>query len=325
MNIDIEFLQKITHGAIKITENADGYSFYRLTECQLQACMETAPEYNFRALSSAGMRFEFITDAASFNIKGRFRRGSSRTCAYLDVKVNGIIVQHTGTDDYTANPDFEMTVNLDGSKNHVAVYLPNLAQFILQDLNFSNASFIEPVKKDLTMVCWGDSITQGYDTLYPSLSYANSLSDKLNAVLYNKAVGGEVFNPAYFNEFEPLKPDIITIAYGTNDWNKRSESDLKTNAAAFLEKITSFYPDAVFYLIAPIWRADTDRITDAGTFDNARNIIFDICRNFSNINVIDGMKLIPHETGFFKDKYLHPNDLGFMCMTDKLLEYIKRP
>ncbi len=325
MNIDIELLQKITLGAVKITENTDGYYFYRLTECQLKACQETARNYNFRALSAAGIRFEFVTDAASFNIKGVFRRGANRNYAYLDVKVNGIIVQHEGTDDYTANPDFEMTVNLDGKKNHVAVYLPNLAQFILRDFNFCNASFIEPVKKDFTMVCWGDSITQGYDAVYPSLSYANSLSDKLNAVMYNKAVGGEVFNPAYFDEFEPLKPDMITIAYGTNDWNKCSEADLKTNAPAFLEKITSFYPNAVFYLIVPIWRADTDRITDAGTFDNARNIIFDICRNFSNINVIDGMKLVPHETGFFKDQHLHPNDLGFMCMTNKLLEYIKHP
>lgn len=40
---------------------------------------------------------------------------------------------------------------------------------------------------------------------------------------------------------------------------------------------------------------------------------------------IDGMELVPHEIGFFKDRYLHPNDLGFMFMAKKLLEYIRKP
>lgn len=325
MSIDIDFLNKLTHGAVKIAEGADGYYFYRMTGCQSKACLNTSQDYIHKPFSTAGIRFEFITDAAGFRIKGVFRRGSSRQYAYMDVKVNGIIVQHEGTDNYPENPDFEMTVKLDGRKNRVAVYLPNLAQFVLQEFDFENASFIEPVKKDFTMVCWGDSITHGYDALYPSLSYANALADRLNAEMYNKAIGGEIFNPAYFEEFEPLNPDVITIAYGTNDWNKRSGDDLKRNAPDFLEKITSLYPEAVFYLIVPVWRADNDRITNAGTFDNARGMIFDICKKFSSINVIDGMKLVPHEIGFFKDQYLHPNDLGFMYMTEKLLEYIKRP
>ena len=325
MSVSFDLLQKITCGAIKIAASSGGYYFYRMTECQSQAWLDTSHDRTGKPFASAGMRFEFVTDAASFRIKGMFRCGSSRQYAYMDVKVNGIIVQHEGTDNLQENPDFEMTVKLDGKKNRVAVYLPNLAQFILHDLDFCDASFVDPVKKDFNMVCWGDSITQGYDAVYPSLSYANSLADKLNAQIYNKAIGAEVFNPAYFNEFEPLKADVITIAYGTNDWSKCSEEHLKKNVPAFLEKITSHYPDAVFYLIAPIWRADANRITDAGTFENARSIIFDICSDFSMLNVIDGMKLVPHETGFFKDRYLHPDDLGFMCMTEKLLEYIKRP
>ena len=320
----MDLLKKITHGAIKITEIDGGYVFSRMTEQQAQACLKTSPDYIHKPHSTAGIRFEFITDAKSFRIKGEFRSGSSRTYSYLDVKVNGIIVQHEGTENYLENPAFNMTVNLDGKKNKVAVYLPNLVQFVLTELEFDNASVIEPVKKDFTMVCWGDSITHGYDAIYPSLSYANQLADELNAEMYNKAIGGEIFNPAYFNAIESLKVDLITIAYGTNDWSKRSEAALKRNARAFLEKITSIYSESTIYLITPIWRADNGRITDAGTFDNARNIISDICRDFPMVNVIDGLELTPHEIGFFKDQYLHPNDSGFMFMTKKLLEYIKK-
>lgn len=325
MAVDLDLLKKITHGAIKIAEMDGGYVFSRMTEWQGKVCLNTSQDYFYKPFSTAGIRLEFVTDAQSFRIKGEFRCGASRTYSYLDVKVNGVIVQHDGTENYIENPDFSMTVNLDGKKNKVAVYFPNMVQFALTELEFERASVIEPVKKDLTMVCWGDSITHGYDAIYPSLSYANQLADGLNAEMYNKAIGGEIFNPAYFDEVEPLKADLITIAYGTNDWNRYSEADLKRNARSFLEKITSIYSEAAIYLIVPIWRADNDRITAAGTFDNARSIIFDICRDFPMVNVIDGMELVPHEIGFFKDSYLHPNDLGFMFMAKKLLEYIKKP
>ena len=325
MAVDLDLLKKITHGAIKIAEMDGGYVFSRMTEWQGKVCLNTSQDYFYKPFSTAGIRLEFVTDAQSFRIKGEFRCGASRTYSYLDVKVNGVIVQHDGTENYIENPDFSMTVNLDGKKNKVAVYFPNMVQFALTELEFEKASVIEPVKKDLTMVCWGDSITHGYDAFYPSLSYANQLADGLNAEMYNKGIGGEIFNPLYFDEVELVKPDIITIAYGTNDWNKRSEADLKRNVRGFLEKITSIYSESAIYLIVPIWRADTDRVTGAGTFDNARGIIFDTCKAFPMVNVIDGMELLPHETGFFKDQYLHPNDLGFMFMAKKLLEYIRKP
>ena len=158
---------------------------------------------------------------------------------------------------------------------------------------------------------------KSYKELVEKEEYLYNLMNTIQKKLFDKTVS--------FDEVEPLKADLITIAYGTNDWNRYSEADLKRNARSFLEKITSIYSEAAIYLIVPIWRADNDRITAAGTFDNARSIIFDICRDFPMVNVIDGMELVPHEIGFFKDSYLHPNDLGFMFMAKKLLEYIKKP
>lgn len=325
MIADLELLKKITHGAIKIEETADGFCFYRMTEHQGRTCLNTSENYYCKPFATAGVRFDFITDAKSFDITGRFEKGGSRIFAYLDVKVNGVIVKHEGTANYPENPDFAMSVELDGKMNTVSVYLPEMAKFVLKTLEFKEVTAVNPVKKDLTLVCWGDSITQGYEAQYPSLTYTNLLADALNAEMYNKAIAGEIFNPVYFDEVEPLQADVVLIAYGTNDWNKRSEDDLKRNCRAFLEKITAAYPNSVMYLIVPIWRADTNRVTAAGTFENARNIIFDICKDFSSINVIDGIDLVQHEAGFFSDKCLHPNDLGFVFMANKLLGYIKKP
>lgn len=43
---------------------------------------------------------------------------------------------------------------------------------------------------------YGDSITQGYDALFPSYSYINRFSMYLDAFIYNKAIGGDIFRPA---------------------------------------------------------------------------------------------------------------------------------
>ena len=155
------------------------------------------------------------------------------------------------------------------------------------------------------------------------MAYTNQLSDALDAEVFNKAIGAEYFNPAYFAEPDPVKPDLMTIAYGTNDWNRTSVDQLQKNSYVFFENMNKFYSDVPVYVFLPLWRKDFDRITEAGTFAEARDIIFENCRKFSNITAIDTFGFIPHIETFFEDRYLHPNDLGFMCMVSNLLKYIK--
>ncbi len=323
MIADIELLKKITHGAVKIVQNDKGYNFYRMTEAQMHACTLTAPEFINKAVATSGVRFEFITDAASFSLKGTLHESTTRFFAYIDIAVNGILVQHEGTEDLRISPAVDITVKLDGKKNKVTVYLPCLARFVLQEITFENASMIEPSEKKFKMLCWGDSITQGYDAHYSALAYTNQLSDALDAEVFNKAIGAEYFNPAYFAEPDPVKPDLMTIAYGTNDWNRTSIERLQKNSYVFFENMNKFYSDVPVYVFLPLWRKDFDRITEAGTFAEARDIIFENCRKFSNITAIDTFGFIPHIETFFEDRYLHPNDLGFMCMVRNLLKYIK--
>lgn len=323
MITDIEFLKKITHGAVKIVQNDEGYNFYRMTEAQMHACTLTEPEFIEKAAATSGVRFEFITDAESFSLKGILHKSTTRFFAYIDVAVNGVLVQHEGTEDFRISPVIDMTVKLDGKKNKVTVYLPCLARFVLREINFKNSSVIEPVEKKFKMLCWGDSITQGYDAHYSALTYTNQLSDALDAEVYNKAIGAEYFNPAYFTEPDPVKPDLMTVAYGTNDWNRTSIKRLHESSYGFFENMNKFYPDVPVYVFLPLWRKDFDRVAEAGTFAEARDVIIENCRKFSNITMIDTFGFIPHIETFFEDKYLHPNDLGFMCMVRNLLKYIK--
>ena len=73
---------------------------------------------------------------------------------------------------------------------------------------------IEGLYRKYKMISFGDSITHGYDAIYPSLSYASQLAQNLDAEQLNKGIGGDIFFPALLDEKDAFEPDFITVAYG---------------------------------------------------------------------------------------------------------------
>ena len=178
---------------------------------------------------------------------------------------------------------------------------------------------VHPVKKTRKMLAFGDSITQGYDAIYPSRSYQNRLSDLLDASCINKGIGGERFFPALLDGELDLQPDLITVAYGTNDWSKRDPVTFENNCRGFFEKLTARYPDAKIIAITPIWRADNTKQTPFGApLSEAVKRITDICAEFPRIAVIHGGSFTPRLGEFYADAYLHPNDMGFAFYAENL-------
>ena len=178
----------------------------------------------------------------------------------------------------------------------------------LKDISLAGAAYVHPADYTRTMICFGDSITQGYDAVHPSLTYANRLAHALDAKMLNKGIGGDVFHPEMIDDVH-LAPDIVTVAYGTNDWSHSDLSTFLQNAEAFLAKTRTTYPDARVFVITPIWRCDSDRITACGKFEDVAKELKLICRNISNTRVIDGLTLTAHMPEMLVD-HVHPGDLG---------------
>lgn len=322
MIVDLEWMKKLTHGAVRVTQDENGFQFFRMTEAQMKVYGSNR-DLDGKAHAAAGVRFDFRTDAKKIVLECSRKLGSSRIFSYVDVTVNGVLVQHEGTENVHEEPDMTMEVELDGAWNTVSIYLPGLSRVFVKKLEIIGAERIEPVKRSRVMFCFGDSITHGYDAVYSSLAYPNQLADALDAEMFNKAIGGETFNPDLLAEPDPVTPDLITVAYGTNDWSKCEEGELVANATAFFDRLTVLYPHAPVYVILPIWRQDDDRITPTGTFAEAREIVRNIAGRHAQCRIIDGMKLVPHITSFFSDLRLHPNDLGFMFMAKEILKEIQ--
>ena len=66
---------------------------------------------------------------------------------------------------------------------------------VLQEVSLADGSTLTPVRRAKKLLCFGDSITHGYDAVYPSRSYTSRLSQMLGADAHNRAIGGDTFFP----------------------------------------------------------------------------------------------------------------------------------
>ena len=149
--------------------------------------------------------------------------------------------------------------------------------------------------------------------MFPSMSYASRIARLLNADEINKGIGGEIFNPPLAAEPDAIEPDLITVAYGTNDWSKCTRDELFQNAKAFYTHLSGLYPNAKIFAITPICRLSGGRTnTPFGSpCTNVDAVIGEAIQGLANVTHVNGWKLTPGVKDFYADQWLHPNDLGF--------------
>ena len=314
--MDIELVRSIARGAAAIVEENGAVLFHRFTEEQRKV-YESNHGFWLKTFADAGMRLEFTTDAKSFVFGGFAEEASSRNFYFFDVYVNGALVRHVGSYSYATDREFRFEVELPEGTNRVAVYFPWTVKIRLNELDFVGATKIVPVEKKRRILCYGDSITQGYDSQYPSLAYTNIIADMLDAEVINKAIGGDRFNPelAALPDAGPF--DLVTVAYGTNDWSHESREFLADRSARFFELVARNYSDTPICAVLPLWRHDWMRVTKVGTFAEGHAIIRAAAEKHRNIKIVNGWELLPHLESCVSDG-LHPNDFGFTFMARNL-------
>ncbi len=310
-------------GCVEAVESEGEWTFHRFLPKQAQAYRDAGNEDFYRkTFATAGVRIAFHTDAESLSFDYRFAYGSSRKFGFFDVCVDGAIVTHFGLDeDDGARHHAEATLG-QGEKD-VEIYFPWSRQAFVSNLALDGASFATPLRRPRTMLSFGDSITQGYDAQYPSLAYAEAIARLLGADNTNKAIGGDRFFPALLEEPDTFQPDVVLVAYGTNDWSRCQPDDVRARAKAFYERLAALYPAARILAVTPLWRGDPPSHSPCG--EDVRcidRIIREACKDIPNAAVIHGYNLVPHLPEFFSDRRLHPNDIGFALYAQNLLREI---
>ena len=291
-------------------------------------------EFYIRCFATSGITFRFRTDSKNIFLKGRTTRGSSRKYYSVDVTVNKKPRDHIDNFSNIEVPEryagmalelgeFEKNVKLGEGEKEVCVYLPWGHNAELSEISLDDGATIVPIKYEKKLLAFGDSITHGYDALRNYDKYITKLAEALECEEYNKAIGGERFIPSLSALKEDFVPDIITVAYGTNDWNNEDTDTFIKHCSDFFENLCLNYPKTPIFAITPIWRADLEAERPMGAFENAEKFIRKVTSKYSNVKVISGIELFPTDYTLFADHKLHPSSKGFEHYFKNLYEKIK--
>lgn len=323
MILNEEQLSSALHGWVD-KEAIDGYTyFYRFTKKQQEHYAAT--HFTPKERASAGMYFETVTDAEALSFLFRQDKASSQSFFFFDLYIDGKMVTHIGEAAYQTPHEDLYTCDLPAGSKTLRLYFPNLSATGIRNLELKNATFFRPTEKKIKYIAYGDSITQGYTTFSPSLSYVNLVGDALDADVYDLGIGGEFFQPSMVDEDYPVQADLVTVAYGTNDWGHISPEEDAERRKAFFEKLCRAHRDAKIFVLLPIWRgAQDEKRNGYGTLESYRQLLREDAKQYPAITVIEGENLVPHHPDFFMPDLLHPNALGFTQYARNLICELKK-
>lgn len=317
MDITLETLRTMTEGAELVREESGAFRFYRFSEAEMKTNANPNRAY------AAGVALRFATDATGITLAG-FTESLTGVRSYyaLEVEVNGVRVgairNFTEADAYGSYAereyllgDFEETIPLGRGEKQVTVLLPHSVCTTLTRVSLADATHVTPLPARPVLLAYGDSITQGYDALYPSETYAHRLAQTLGCTLVNKALGGATFLPALAQAENGRDTGTLLVAYGTNDWGHLSRETFLRNATGFLDAIRAHYPTSEIFVLSPIWRGDAERETLFGDFADVATALRTLCEGRARLHFIEGIDLVPRKEIFFGDLRLHPSGEGF--------------
>lgn len=340
MKLDLSQIKDITLGAARIEEIEGGIHFYRFTKEQ-EELYRNRHLYNkhshdpyTKTFSTSGVQMRFRTDSQSLFLNVDVEKGSTRRYFSVEVFINGErldAIKNFSEEELVGDftkwkfplGNFSKKFDLGEGEKEVRVYFPWSVKTILKEFVLDDGSFITPIKPKKQLLCFGDSISHGYDVLYPSNKYLTKLADILDAEEHNKAIGGEVYFPELAKTKENFEPDYIIVEYGSNDWSKCTGEELTQNCRGFLCNVSNTYPNAKIFATTPIWRKDMHEEKPFGDFMGVEEVIREQAVGLENISVIRGFEFVPQDESLFADLRLHPSDKGYEYFLENLLKGMK--
>ncbi|CAI6084049.1 SGNH/GDSL hydrolase family protein [Cohnella sp. JJ-181] len=300
-----------------LKETNEGVQPVRFTERQL-AHFAANEAYRLRSQCPAGASIVLRTDAEWLELD-IFVEGSVRNHIHAMALVNDRWTSLQACEPLGSLPravTFRFLLDPSGQASEsrkVEIYLSQFSQLTITNVRLSPGASASPAedRPSRRLLALGDSITQGFDSRNPAGTYAVRLSRLLGAELLNQGVGQHDFDPASFDPELTFEPDLITVAYGVNDWAKdKSAEEIAANAEHLLKKIRSRYADTPMIVITPIWAYHQDERKSAGALDDVRAAITGVAAELDLVHVAEGTELVPGLPFLFADG-VHPTEEGF--------------
>lgn len=337
--LELQEMKRIVYGGLVWEKEPGSFTFTRMTEKQHgYFTREEDARFKARMQCTAGICLDFYTDSDRLDFAYEICGMADRDMVQLDICQNGVrtggIIQKPGKNTSGA---IRHQIDRDGHRwNRITVWLPYMSSIVVKDINLAPGASLRtleegdpggefPGRRRKKLLCFGDSITQGYDALHPSQSYAVRIARFFDWELWNAGLSGYIFDAGLLDAGLPFRPDIITVAFGTNDWNwAETKEEAVRNAGAYFDKIRELYPGCPVFYLSPLWRGDAGVPVRAGAFRPFCRALQKAAQE-RGIEIIDGYLAAPHSEDALADRILHPNDEGMACCCEyvagRFMEY----
>lgn len=315
MKLNLEEIKSITVGAVNIRREENGIHFYKCTDKQNEAWDKLSESLGIRARTTTGVRLDFITNSQrmTFNAKG----------GKFEIYVDGLLrAQHVLGEFTGITHEFAAPLGDKKDSYRVTLCFPSHGIGVLESIELDDGATFTAPEYGIKMLMIGDSITQGWNSKYDTFSYAYRVTRFFNANSVIQGIGGAFYHETTFDSID-FDPDIVTVAYGTNDFGRyKTYEEFRGHVKAHLSLLAKEYADKKIFVLSPIWRSDLQE-RPMGTFEGARQIVIDEAEALGLIH-IDGLKLVPPVKELFADAHLHPNDEGFSHYAENLIKEMQK-
>ncbi len=325
MELTFEQIKSVIHGAARIFEQDGAVVALRLTEEQTEFYSFKKDMYE-KSAATAGVHLDFMTDSRKLKIVFDACHADGVSYFSHNIYIDGahaLSIENDLNQTSEQHMTVTATLSMKGTEKRVSVYMPWTACSKIVSVELDDGATLTPVVHKRKMIMYGDSITHGSWAKDASSLYTTRLCHMLDADGINKGLGGDVMRKGFSAIADSLQPDIVTVAYGTNDWSsKHSAEEVFDDSKQFYSDLSANYPNAKIFVISPIWRGNADIIKATGSLESHRENLRRAAEGLPNVIFINAFDFVPHEPQMYIEDMLHPSDLGFEHYAKKLFAAI---
>lgn len=341
-------LQELVSGAVRFITKAEGWvEPSRFTKQQYLAytsCMSWHPGlYRQMMHTTSGMKLSFTTKAKTIALDVCLLPVPSHSTTSLNWVINptfknepldGVELQIDGrrfgfvlTEAHGGTSDTQLLIEIQDSnvQEHVIdLWLPNTQGVLLK--NWYADKVLYPHQNPLTLLVLGDSLSQGFVSQYPSISFPSLFASSLRMEFVNQAIGAAVFQASGLADIaQKVHPDAIVVEFGANyRFERCSTSMVKRDIENYFTWLNKFFYQIPTVVITPFWHSDELWPNHPNCcFHEVAGFIEQAVARYEFMQVVDGLQLMDHTSEVLCDNMDHPNAQGMIQITKRLLQKLE--
>ncbi len=327
MYLPMEKVIPFVHNALKTELDEEGrLRFRRFTPQQVEDYGLDGETFPVRCRASANVTLDLVTDADWVGFEYDLQPGSSQMYYSIDLFVDEVLYATHRADDLKSSG---LLFELPEGEHRVTIFLPWSAEIMVRNLAVSDHAVLKQCPpKRLRILAIGDSITQGYMARHPGLTWVGKVTRDLDAEVLNWGIGGYGFYLNSLNHTPEWNPELILLAYGTNDYAlAQTKEEYHQRASGYISRLAAQFPSVPVLMTLPIYRHDAKSIfrerSRDYTFRDVVSMLEEIAGRYPQITVMRDTHY-PHTPDFFAPDYLHPNDAGFLIHGERIAREIEQ-